>query len=224
VNPVLDSLHAAVRVGAGDRRRLEHLLRYAGRAAIAESRLSLLPDGRVAYALKRRWKDGSTQVVMEPEVLVEQLLALVPPPGRHLVTYHGVLAPAAGLRSRVVPRVEDDEAEADEGVAVVPEEQAVQAVLALRRRRRTVPHAPNGGRQDRSRVRRRRYPLAELLRRVLEIDVFVCPNCAGARRLLAAILDRAAIERVLRAMGLRHEAPELAPARAPPGEESWWGA
>jgi hypothetical protein len=122
----------------------------------------------------------------------------------------------SGLRSRVVPRVEEDEEDADEGVAVVPEEeQAVQAVLALRRRRRTVPHAPSGGRQDRSKVRRGRYPWAELLRRVLEIDVFVCPNCAGARRLLAAILDRAAIERVLRAMGLPHEAPELAPARAP---------
>ena len=40
------SLHAAVRVAAGNRRQLEHLLRYAGRPAIAESRLSLLSDGR----------------------------------------------------------------------------------------------------------------------------------------------------------------------------------
>jgi hypothetical protein len=80
------SLHAGVRVAAGDRKRLERLVRYAGRAAIAESRLSERPDGRVSYALKRRWKDGPTHVVMEPEVLIERLLALVPPPGRHLVT------------------------------------------------------------------------------------------------------------------------------------------
>ncbi|MGK0521683.1 MAG: hypothetical protein ACJAUC_004401, partial [Planctomycetota bacterium] len=33
------SLHGAVRVAAGDRKRLEHLFRYAGRPAIAESRL-----------------------------------------------------------------------------------------------------------------------------------------------------------------------------------------
>ncbi|MFT4840511.1 MAG: hypothetical protein ACJAQZ_004289 [Planctomycetota bacterium] len=57
------SLHAAVRVAvhaaADNRRQLEHLCRYAGRPAIAESLLRLLPDGRVACSLKRRWKDGS---------------------------------------------------------------------------------------------------------------------------------------------------------------------
>ncbi|MGK0157116.1 MAG: hypothetical protein ACI9SE_004092, partial [Neolewinella sp.] len=31
---------------------------------IAESRLRLLPDGRVAYSLKKRWKDGTTHVVL----------------------------------------------------------------------------------------------------------------------------------------------------------------
>ena len=94
------SLHGAVRVAAGDRKRLEHLCRYAGRPAIAESRLRLLPDGRVAYSLKKTWRDGSTHVVMEPQVLIERLLALVPRPRRHLVTYHGVLAPGASLRHR----------------------------------------------------------------------------------------------------------------------------
>jgi hypothetical protein len=32
---------------------------------------------------------------------------LVPKPRKDLVTYHGVLAPPAGLRSRVVPRREE---------------------------------------------------------------------------------------------------------------------
>ena len=94
------SLHGAVRVAAGDRKRLEHLCRYAGRPAIAESRLSRLPDGRVAYSLKKTWRDGSTHVVLSPQVLIERLLALVPRPRRHLVTYHGVLAPGASLRHR----------------------------------------------------------------------------------------------------------------------------
>ena len=53
-----------------DRKRLEHLCRYAGRPAIAESRLSLLPDGRVAYSLKKCWKDGTKSVVLEPQVLM----------------------------------------------------------------------------------------------------------------------------------------------------------
>jgi hypothetical protein len=65
------SLHAGVRVEAGDRRRLEHLCPYACRPAIADSRLTLLPDGRVGYALKRRWQDGTVAVVMEPQVLME---------------------------------------------------------------------------------------------------------------------------------------------------------
>ena len=45
------SLHAAVRISARARDRLEYLCRYAGRPALAESRLSVLPDGRVQYAL-----------------------------------------------------------------------------------------------------------------------------------------------------------------------------
>lgn len=64
------SLHAGVVVSGHDRERLEKLLRYAGRPAIAESRLALLPDGRVAYSLKKRWKDGSTTVVMSPQAFL----------------------------------------------------------------------------------------------------------------------------------------------------------
>ena len=71
------SLHAAVRVAVGDRKRLELLCRYAGRPVIAESRLSLLPDRLVAYSFKKTWRDGSTHVLLEPQVLIERLLALV---------------------------------------------------------------------------------------------------------------------------------------------------
>ena len=215
------SLHAGVRVEGRDRRRLEHLCRYAGRPAIAASRLSLLPDGRVAYELKRRWKDGTTHVVMTAEVLVERLLALVPRPRRHLVTYHGVLGPAAGLRSRVVPRWEEAKPAGD-GDASEPGEEGVGAAMAaLYCRRRTVPHAPG----KRRRVGVRRYPWAELLRRVFEVEVLVCPRCGGRRRVLAAITAPESIARVLSAMGLSSEAPELSPARSPPGEsgDEWGG-
>ena len=41
--------------------------------------------------------------VLKPQLLIERLCALVSRPRKHLVTYPGVLAPAAGLRSRVLP-------------------------------------------------------------------------------------------------------------------------
>ena len=65
-------------------------------------------------------------------------------------------------------------------------------------------------------------------KRVFLVDVLQCPHCphcGGARRLLAAVYDPLSIEAVLRAMGLAPEAPELAPARAPPGcDQAWFGA
>ncbi len=101
-------LHAGAWVAAIDRERLEKLCRYAGRPAVAESRLVELGGGRSGYSLKKRWRDGTTAVVMTQGVLMERLCALVPRPRNHLVTYHGVLAPASGLRSRVGPRRERD--------------------------------------------------------------------------------------------------------------------
>ena len=213
-----------MRVAAGDRKRLEHLFRYAGRPAIAESRLSLLPDGRVAYSLKKTWRDGSTHVVMEPQVLIERLLALVPRPRKHLVTYHGVLAPGASLRHRVVPRVAEDgqqeglDEDCADPEAARSDEAAAGSVAPPVAR---VPHRPGKWR----RAVRRYYTWAELLRRVFRVEIFTCPNCGGARRLLAAIQDPDSIERVLRAVGLPFDVPELAVARAPPdGGGSWFGA
>ena len=51
----------------------------------------------MSYALKRRWKDGTTHIVLSPQVLIERLLALVPRPRKHQLTYYGVLAPAAAV-------------------------------------------------------------------------------------------------------------------------------
>jgi Putative transposase len=106
------SLHAGAWVSARDREKLEKLCRYAARPAVAESRLVELSDGRIGYALKKRWRDGTTAVVMTKAVLMERLCALLPKPRKHLVMYHGVLAPASGLRSRVVPRHVEKEGEA----------------------------------------------------------------------------------------------------------------
>ena len=53
--------------------------------------------------LAHPWSDGTTHIAFQPLVFLERLAALVPRPRTHLVTYHGVLAPAASWREDVVP-------------------------------------------------------------------------------------------------------------------------
>lgn len=97
------SLHADVAVPARDRRRLERLCRYVARPPLALDRLEELPDRRLAYRLKTPWRDGTTHVVMERHELLERLAPLIPPPRAHQIRYHGVLAPCASGRDRIVP-------------------------------------------------------------------------------------------------------------------------
>ena len=59
--------------------------------------------GQVVLQLKSPYKDGTTHIVMEPLEFMERLAALVPRPRLHLIRFHGVLAPNAKLRSKIVP-------------------------------------------------------------------------------------------------------------------------
>ena len=59
-------------------------------------------------------------------------------------------------------------------------------------------------------------PWAELLRRTFAIDI-KCGRCGKPLRLLALIKTEAVIKKILLAMHLPAEAPELHPARPPPG-------
>jgi hypothetical protein len=95
-------LHAGVRMKAGDRTGLEILCRYVMRPSFSEERLERLPDGRIAYGFRRAWEDGSSHILLTPLQVMEKLAALIPPPRYHLVRYHGVLAPHAKRRKRIV--------------------------------------------------------------------------------------------------------------------------
>ena len=53
--------------------------------------------------LKSAWRDGTTHIKMLPLEFMQRLAALVPRPRLHLIRFHGVLAPNAGLRAAVVP-------------------------------------------------------------------------------------------------------------------------
>ena len=55
--------------------------------------------------------------------------------------------------------------------------------------------------------------LARLLNRVSEIDLEHWPSCRGELKIIAAILERPVIEKILTHLALQARAPPLAPAR-----------
>ena len=181
------SLHANVAVPARDRARLDRLCRYVARPPVALDRLSCMEDGRILYALRHRWRDGTTHVALSPLEFVEKLAALIPAPRSNLVRYHGILAPAAHDRKAVVPRV-----------TRTPDDEAGRSA--------TTTSVSEVG-EDRP----RNYSWAELMRRVFALDVLECPDCRGRMRILATIRSLDAIHAILECLGLPPRAPPVAP-------------
>jgi len=184
------NLQAAVAVPARDRRRLEHLIRYVARPPIAAERLSELPDGRLAYELKKRWSDGTTHVLFRPTELIEKLVALVPKPQKNLLRYHGVLGSRARLRPQVVAAAHPE--------PIVLEETPPPA--------RPVAPPPTG----------RYMPWADLLKRVFQFDVLCCPKCGGGMKIIATLTEPSTVAAFLRGIGVSPDTPRFAPARPPP--------
>ena len=177
------SLHAAVRVEAHDRKRLEQLCRYITRPALSDERVQLNAAGQVELKLKTPWRDGTTHLVMSPLEFMQRLAALVPRPRLHLIRFHGVLAPNARLRP--MPQGPP----AGEG----PASEAVTAAECDVEQARALPG---------------RISWARLLKRVFDIDMERCPNCgAGELKIIAAILERPVIERILTHLGLDPQPP-----------------
>jgi hypothetical protein len=192
------SLHAAVRVEAHDRKRLEQLCRYITRPALSDQRVQLNDAGQVELKLKTPWRDGTTHLVMSPLEFMQRLAALVPRPRLHLIRFHGVLAPNAKLRSS------GGAARARGGGT---------GHRSRSRQRCVVQTETNPDRADRP----HRIAWARLLKRVFDIDMQHCPNCrAGELKIIAAILERPVIEKILTHLGLDPQPPPRGRAR-----EAW---
>jgi hypothetical protein len=234
------SLHAAVAVPARDRRRLERLCRYVARPPLASDRLEEQSDGRLTFRLKTRWRDGTTHVLMERSELIDRLVPLIPPPRAHQVRYHGILAPCASMRDRVVP-AREPEHEPHAHAAEATAAGSRSNVGAAAGHAGSVPeggsalppaspnhHRPSSSQRDEAQPREpdnsgppkpplsqttpRRLGWAALLQRVFAVDALRCPRCGSTLRLIAAIEDPAIARRILACSGL--------PARAPPGAPS----
>lgn len=227
-------LHAGTALPAYDREGIEHLLRYMCRPPVALDRLELLPDGRLLYRLKKRWRDGTDSVVFEPLEFLERLAALVPAPRFNMIRYSGVLAPAASWRDRLAPcgqepgdetaaeRPEplpdaacppDRPADADIGpapVSVGPQPSAASWPALT-------SSGPAGGAGYpqpalSKKQRPKRYAWAELLKRVFAVDALECDRCGGRMRILCAVNPPEAIRKILACLGMPIRAPPTAPA------------
>ena len=165
--------------------------RWSNCAALANERVQTNAAGQVLLKLKTAWHDGTTDPVMSPLKFMQRLAALVPRPRLHLIRFHGVLAPNAKLRPRVVPQgpLEQEEPATEAAAAAECEVQTVQAR----------PHC---------------IGWARLLKRVFDIDMEHCPNCGGGElKIIAAILERAVVEKILSHLGLDPQPPPRGRAR-----------
>ena len=176
------SLHAGVRCGTHQRKELERLCRNITRPAIANGRLKRDGAGNVVLQLTSSWRDGTTHLRMSPLEFMQRLAALVPCPRVHLIRFHGVLAPNAGLRAAVVPGPPLNTSKPG-----VPADEHAHGAPA-------------------------RMGWARLLKRVFDLDLEHCPQCGGEFRIIAAIEAPEVIARILTHLGLPAKAPPRSPA------------
>ncbi len=97
------SLHATVFVEKHNRDRLQKLCKYLLRPPIAENRLKKINNGEILFEMKTTWGDGTRAILFTPLELIEKLVAIIPKPRIHQIRFHGILAPSATDRERVVP-------------------------------------------------------------------------------------------------------------------------
>lgn len=151
-------------------------------------------DGRFVLQLKRAWSDGTTHLVFDGPELIARLAALIPPPRVHQVRYHGVFAPRAKLRERIV-RPQPAASASVDSPDVDP------------------PCRPCG---------RQRTSWAKLLMRVFAVDVLACPRCkAGRLQRIAFITSPSAMRAILASVGLATAPPQRKPASRKTIDEIW---
>ncbi len=199
-------VHAEVAFDGRDRPRLERLVRYVTRPPLATERLEEHDGGRVRYAFKKAWKDGTHAVVLEPLDFIARLAAIVPPPRWHLVRYHGVLAANAAERAEVVPAK----------APAPPPPGGEQLPLPL-------PTGAAAEPKPRT-AEPSRHPWSWLLMRVFAADVTTCerPGCGGRMRIVEIATRPRDASRVLFDLGLGPRGPpRIRPTRpAPVGQLS----
>ena len=215
-------LQAAVRVQAGERARLERLCRYALRPPVACERLHGTAEGDILLALRHPWSDGTTHLLFGPLELLERLAVLIPRPRVNLILYHGVLAPRAAWRARVVACDARMDRVPAPAIDVAPAPPADAPRGSGRSRLWAELIAPLASTCWRVRAvalrpfESLRVAVSSVERRRRSGPSRAESRDGGRLRLIALIDEAAVIERILRHLGLPTEIPAAGPARAPP--------
>ena len=170
--------------------RLAHLARYATRPPLAKQRVQRGPDKMYRLQVPPDPATGATQLALDPLELIHRLAQQIPDPRQHLVRYYGSYANRA--RQLFRPAAE----ERDGGGAGGPE--------------------PDADAESESEfASERRQSWARLLRKVLEVDPLLCPQCQVEMKIVSVITDPVVIDAILRHVeqGGGHDPHD---ARAPP--------
>jgi hypothetical protein len=126
---------------------------------------------------------------------IAKLAALVPKPLVNLTRFHGVFAPNSKHR--------------------------VDVTLA-KRGKGTKHHEDEDKNLER---RHKAMTWAQLLKRVFNIDVLVCPRCGGEAKVIASIEDQPVIEKILKHIQAKRvlpPPPELLPAARASPSSDWF--
>jgi hypothetical protein len=194
------SVHAATAIKAHERDRLEKLVRYMARPAIADDRLSLTADNSIKLRLKNQWRDGTESILFSPSEFIEKLIALVPIPRFHLTRYYGVFANRSQFRSKLPDMPEPP---VNPQLGVINEDNKQNA---------SDMDGNKSGKSDKRSRGKHYVTWAALLRRTFGVDVLQCPKCKSHMSLVAVVSDARTIAATLTAIGVSPRAPPIAPA------------
>jgi Putative transposase/Transposase zinc-binding domain len=186
------NLYASNSIEAADRQGLERQLRYMGRPPISAERLKLAPDGRIILKLKKAWSNGTSHIILTAYEFLERLVAMVPPPRKNLIRYHGIFAPNAKWRKAVVPGPAKEENQEDTN--------KIEPAL--------------GG------IPKKNIGFAKLMARVFGIDVLSCPRCSATMQVISFITEHKVICDILTSLKMPTAPPEAAMASIIAEQES----
>lgn len=186
------SLNARVWIAGSDRKKLERLIRYMARGPLAMERLTESFPNQLLYKMKSPWRDGTTHVSFSPLDFIARLVALIPPPRMNMIRYSGCFAPNFKDRKSIIKNKSAQKKCAEICNSDLPEK-----------------------------VKHERLRWAEMLKRVFEIDVTICPKCSGRMEQIAVIKDKAVAKKIIESLGevTTFRPLEVVADRGPP--ESW---